>query len=233
LEQNITRINQKIKKSNIEFCVKPNSLLKAFIDYFLMRRTPSRILCDDSLVQLMTMLKGNVIELGGYKKLNYQTFATHTKKYVVTNISGDYDEFVDILNMKYTDNSIDSFVCITTLEHISDPWKAINEIHRCLRPSGRVLLVVPFMYYQHGGPNDFFRFSSSALITILEDFNILRFQHIGGRLSTISLLLQKKSTLPFGLLFFIISWFLEKVPNDCPMLYAVVAEKKEEWKLKE
>jgi len=135
--------------------------------------------------------------------------------------------------MKYADSSIDSFVCICVLEHISDPVMAINEIYRCLKPSGRVLLVVPFMYYQHGDLNDFFRFSSSALITILQDFNILRFQHLGGRLSTISLLLQKKSALLFGLLFFIISWFLEKVPNDCPMLYAVVAEKKTEQKLKE
>jgi len=49
----------------MEFRVKPNSLLKAFIDYFLMRRTPSRILCDDSLVQLAPMLSGAIIELGG------------------------------------------------------------------------------------------------------------------------------------------------------------------------
>jgi len=61
----MTRIDQKIKKCNMEFRVKPNSLLKAFIDYFLMRRTPSRILCDDSLVQLAPMLSGAIIELGG------------------------------------------------------------------------------------------------------------------------------------------------------------------------
>jgi len=215
-------------KVKIGFRVKPNSRLRAFIDYLFIRRTPSCILCDDSLVQLSPMLRGTVIELGGYKKLKYSTFATHAEKYVVTNISGDYDEFVDILNMKYADNSIDSFVCVTVLEHISDPRKAIHEIYRCLKPSGRVLLVVPFMYYQHGLPNDFYRFSSSALSEMLEGFNILRFQHIGGRLSTISLLLQNRITLPFGWLFFIISCFFEKVPNDCPMLYAVVAEKKAE-----
>ncbi|NQE54537.1 hypothetical protein C5S29_13185 [ANME-1 cluster archaeon GoMg3.2] len=213
---------------NIEFCVKPNSRLRACLDYLFVRRTPARILCDDSLVQLGPMLRGTVIELGGYKKLKYSTFATHAEKYVVTNISGDYDEFVDILNMKYADNSIDSFICVTVLEHISDPWKAIHEIHRCLKPSGRVLLVVPFMYFQHGDPNDFFRFSSSALSKMLEGFNILRFQHLGGRLSTISLLLQNRIMLPFGWLFFIISCFFEKVPNDCPMLYAVLAEKKAE-----
>lgn len=212
--------------TKIKFLVNPNSRLRAFFDYLFMRCTPSRILCDDSLVQLLPMLKGTVIELGGDRSLKYSTFASHAEKYVVTNISGDYDEFVDILNMKYANNSIDSFVCIAALEHISDPWKAINEIYRCLKPSGRVLLVVPFMYYQHGSPNDFFRFSSSALFKMLKCFNILRFQHIGGRLSTISLLLQNKITLPFGMLFFIISWFFEKVPNDCPMLYIVLAEKK-------
>ena len=220
--------DKEMKKCNIEFRVKPNSRLRAFIDYLFMRRTPSCILCEDSLAQLAPMLKGTVIELGGYKKLKYSTFATHAEKYVVTNISGDYDEFVDMLNMKYVDNSVDSFVCVNVLEHIPDTEKAIHEIYRCLKPSGRVLLIVPFMYYQHGDPNDFFRFSSSALFKMLEGFNILRFQHLGGRLSTISLLLQNKVTLPFGLLFFIISWFFEKVPNDCPMEYAVLAEKRRE-----
>ena len=128
--------------------------------------------------------------------------------------------------MKYANNSIDSFVCVTVLEHVSDPWKAIHEIYRCLKSSGKLLLVVPFMYYQHGDPNDFFRFSSSALFKMLESFNILRFQHLGGGLSTISLLLQNKITLPFGLLFFYISCFFGKAPNDCPMLF--LAEKRAE-----
>jgi len=79
---------------------------------------------------------------------------------LITNISGDYDEIVNILNMKYADNSIDSFICVTVLEHISDPWKAIHEIFRCFKPSGRFLLVVPFMYYQYGNPNDFLQYPS-------------------------------------------------------------------------
>ena len=213
--------------NNIEFRVKPNAKLRAFIDYLFMRCTPSRILCDDSLIQLAPMLRGTVIELGGDKKLKYSTFATHAEKYVVTNISGDYDEFADMLNMKYADNSIDSFICVVALEHVSDPWKAIREIYRCLKPSGRILLVVPFMYYQHGVPDDFYRFTSSALTEMFKGFSILRFQHIGGRLGTISLLLQNRITLPFGWLFFIVSCFFEKVPNDCPMLYTVLAEKME------
>ncbi len=57
---------------NIEFRVKPNSRLMAFIDYLFIRRTPSRILCDDCLVQLAPMLRGTVIELGGYKNQNIQ-----------------------------------------------------------------------------------------------------------------------------------------------------------------
>ena len=222
----MTRIINQELKSKIEFRVKPNSRLRALIDYLFIRSTPSRILCDDCLAQLSPMLRGTVIELGGDKKLNYSTFATHAEKYVVTNISGDYDEFVDMLDMKYADNSIDSFICIAALEHVSDPWKAIHEIYRCLKPSGRVLLVVPFMYYQHGVPDDFYRFTSSALFKMFKDFNILRFQHLGGRLSTISLLLQNRIMLPFGWLFFIVSCFFEKVPNDCPMLYTVIAEKK-------
>lgn len=209
----------------IEYYTKPISKLKAVSDYVLFRRTPACVLYYDSLIYLYPMLRGDVVELGGYKSLEYSALATNAEEYTVTNISGGYDNFVDIMDMKYLDNSIDSFACVNVLEHINSPQKAIDEIYRCLKPGGRVLLVVPFMYNLHGLPNDYYRFSSSALFDMLKEFKILRFQHLGGRLSTISLLLQYKLTLPMGCLFYIISCFFDKVPNDCPMIYSVVAEK--------
>ena len=211
--------------SNIEYCTTPTSAVKAFIDYICIRRTPACILCDDAMAELMPALSGNVIELGGYKKLNYSEMATNTEDYTVTNITGDYDEYIDIMDMKYADNSIDSFVCVNVLEHIPDPKNAILEIHRCLKPGGRALIIVPFMYPLHGQPHDFYRFSSSALSTMLDRFHTIRFNHIGGRLSMISSLLQYKPTLPMGCIFFMLSCVLERCKNDCPMLYAVVVEK--------
>lgn len=215
-----------ILSDNVEYCTKPPSVLRAFIDYIFIRRTPGGILCADSIAEMMPMLFGNTVELGGYKKLNYLETATNAKSYVVTNITGDYDDYVDIMDMKYADNSIDSFVCVNVFEHIPDPQKAIQEIYRCLKPGGRIFLVVPFMYPLHGLPNDFYRFSSSSLSNMLVGFDVLRFQHLGGRLSTIASLLQYKPTLLAGCIFFAFSYVFERHGNDCPIEYAVVAEKR-------
>ena len=212
--------------SNVEYRTKPTSIFKPFIDYIFHRRTPACILCDDAIAELMPALSGNVVELGGYKKLNYSEMATNAKDYIVTNITGDYDDYVDIMDMKYVDNSIDSFVCVNVLEHMPDPQKAMQEIYRCLKPGGQLFLVVPFMYPLHGLPNDFYRFSSSSLLNMLDGFDVLRFQHLGGRLSTIALLLRYKPTLLAGCIFFALSYVFERHGNDCPMEYAVVAEKR-------
>lgn len=199
--------------------------LRFISDYLLCRRSPARILCDDSMEELLPKLRGTVVELGGTSK-KYSRLATSADRYLVTNISGDYDEIVDMLNMPYEDNSVDAFVSISSLEHVPNPWKAIQEIYRCLKPSGRVLLSVPFVFYFHAAPDDYYRFSHSALFDMLKDFNILRFEHLGGRASTIALLVRgsRIARLLLGAFMYLLDCFAKK-PDDCPMLYVVLAEK--------
>lgn len=57
------------------------------------------------------------------------------------------------------DRSIDTVFCCSVLEHIPEPWLAFTELRRIMRPGGHVILSVPFIYYLHGTPHDYFRFT--------------------------------------------------------------------------
>jgi SAM-dependent methyltransferase len=66
------------------------------------------------------------------------------------------------------DASADVVLATETLEHVVDPPAFLAEAHRCLRPGGRLVLTVPFAARWHYIPNDYWRFTPSALRILLE-----------------------------------------------------------------
>jgi SAM-dependent methyltransferase len=58
--------------------------------------------------------------------------------------------------------SIDAVIVQAVLEHVIDPDRVVDEIHRVLRPGGLVYAETPFMQQVHAGPYDFRRFTSSG-----------------------------------------------------------------------
>lgn len=50
---------------------------------------------------------------------------------------------VDLQAMPFADQSFDTVICNNVLEHVADDHRAMTEIARVLRPSGRALLTVP------------------------------------------------------------------------------------------
>src|SRR5688572_16372170 len=56
----------------------------------------------------------NIIELGCEKKYYHDKFFPNAKKYSCTNISREYDHYLDITNMKeLEDNSQSGYICIS------------------------------------------------------------------------------------------------------------------------
>ncbi len=65
----------------------------------------------------------------------------------------------DAHSIPFEDNSFDGVIVQAVLEHVIDPWRCVEEIHRVLKEDGLVYAETPFMQQVHGGRYDFTRFT--------------------------------------------------------------------------
>ncbi len=85
----------------------------------------------------------------------------------------EIDVVGDIHAMPIPDESYDCVFCTGTLEHVEDPWRAIQEIHRVTRIGGIVHVDVPFIQGFHADPNDYWRFTIEGLRLLCKPFHEL------------------------------------------------------------
>ncbi|BBY59325.1 class I SAM-dependent methyltransferase [Mycolicibacterium sarraceniae] len=66
---------------------------------------------------------------------------------------------LDAHAIPFSDCSFDGVIAQAVLEHVVDPGKVVDEIHRVLRDDGIVYADTPFMQQVHAGAYDFTRFT--------------------------------------------------------------------------
>jgi SAM-dependent methyltransferase len=59
--------------------------------------------------------------------------------------------------------SFDTVLLTDVLEHVPEPMNLMREIARILRPGGKLILGVPFFYWLHEVPHDYYRYTEFAL----------------------------------------------------------------------
>ena len=151
--------------------------LRYIIEYLLDGETPGRVLTDYAIKSFCKALEVNdtIYEIGGAGSY-YKRFFSESQEYIVTNIDEYHtDMIVDATSMPFETGSISAMASHFALEHIFDYKAVIDEVQRSLKPGGRFLLSVPFLYHYHAAPDDFFRFTSSALDQIFSDFRMFLF----------------------------------------------------------
>lgn len=62
----------------------------------------------------------------------------------------------------------DTAILSDVLEHIRRPEALLSDVSRILAPGGKLLLNVPFFYWLHEQPHDYFRYSEHALRSFVE-----------------------------------------------------------------
>lgn len=130
-------------------------------------------------------LDGNVIELGGEMGYSHKKYFSHAKSFTCSNISREYELYLDITNMGIESCSQDSFICISVLEHVFEIKKAIMEIERTLKPGGKVLITIPFAYPDHDEV-DYWRLSIDSFKELFAGFEIRELVHLGGLFSSLA-----------------------------------------------
>lgn len=115
---------------------------------------------------------GAILDVGGSKRSGYHELIKGTHTITTGNIDTSYDIDVVFDAQKpwpFPDATFDGVLLVNILEHLSEYEMAVHESRRVLKNGGVVVGVVPFMFNVHASPNDYFRYTKSALLKIFND----------------------------------------------------------------
>jgi SAM-dependent methyltransferase len=101
------------------------------------------------------------------------------------------DLLTDAHALALADASFDVVLCTEVLEHLREPQRAIDEMHRVLKPGGSLLLTTRFLFPIHDAPHDYYRFTKYGLQHLLRRFEILELNEETTTMGTLAVLVQR------------------------------------------
>ena len=146
---------------------------------------PSLLRLEEHKALASIALSGRVLDLGGDKNSEYLRFFRGTFDTTTLNFSPearpdimhDLEKPLPIENASY-----DHVLLINVLEHIFDYRALLQEARRVVKPGGSIVIVVPYLFPVHPSPEDYHRFTASALKKELEVAGLrdIRVETLGG-----------------------------------------------------
>jgi SAM-dependent methyltransferase len=117
------------------------------------------------IVELVKHCTGKVLDIGCGEKPYYKYVKNNVTEYIglehpeTVNNREQIDIFGSADNLPFPENSFDTVMLIQVLEHVEEPQVILNEISRVLKPEGKLIFAVPFIYPEHETPRDFYRYT--------------------------------------------------------------------------
>lgn len=151
------------------------------------------------------------------------------------------DQIVDLNGpLPFPTGSFDTVLSNDVMEHIKEPKLAWSEMARVLRPDGKLIVSVPFLYGVHEAPHDYHRFTAFKLKALCEanGLEVLELNPYGGGLEVVLDIMAKHLDLHPMLLaihlaiarmlraFGPIRRVSERRKDVFPMGYSMVAQKR-------
>ena len=138
---------------------------------------------------LKKFARGRLADLGCGKVPLYEAY----KPYVTANVCVDWgnslhrneltDHECDLAErLPFNDGEFDTIILSDVLEHVLRPEALWSEMSRILSTGGKLMMNVPFYYWLHETPHDYYRFTEYALASFAESsgFKILLLNPMGG-----------------------------------------------------
>ncbi len=145
----------------------------------------------DYLLELLTATlreyqieSGVVAEIGGSKNSFMHKLGTFDVRFLSIFPSSDPEYIVaDICNCPHVPSeSFDLVFSTSVLEHVGNLHDAAREITRILKPGGITMHAVPFSYFPHGAPEDYWRLTTTALEKLFAELAVIDcFYYAGNR----------------------------------------------------
>ena len=106
--------------------------------------------------------------------------------------SAKTDMVADAEALPFPENSFDTVVCPAVLSHVRHPQKAVDEMHRVLKPGGRIILTTAFIFPLNSHPVDYWRITENGLQLLFSNgWNIETFESDSKPFYTIAVLMQR------------------------------------------
>jgi len=164
------------------------------------------------------VIDGKILDLGGDRRSGYHELIGGKNSIETVNIneacSPDYNFNLEE-KFPLDAKSYEAVFCLNVLEHVFNFQNIINEGFRVLKPEGRFIGATPFIFNVHGSPDDYFRYTESALAKAfkLAGFKEVKIKELGYGLFSVLYQLKFGLYRPnfFKLIVMNISIFLDKL----------------------
>jgi SAM-dependent methyltransferase len=124
---------------------------------------------DKCLKEKTTLYNGILYDLGCGEAPYKDFFLLYADKYVGVDWAGSYhntnaDISADLNKPLPIESGIaDTVVSLSVLEHLCEPQTMLNEAYRILKKGGVMVLQVPWQWWVHEAPHDYFRYTPYGL----------------------------------------------------------------------
>jgi SAM-dependent methyltransferase len=129
---------------------------------------------DKYLIRGSDFYKGVLYDLGCGEAPYRSFFLCYADKYIGVDWPDSYhntkaDITADLNKpLPLVSGVADTVVSLSVLEHLCEPQIMLNEAFRILKPRGAIVLQVPWQWWIHEAPHDFFRYTPYGLIYLFE-----------------------------------------------------------------
>ena len=128
---------------------------------------------DRFLQQHIAYYKGVIYDLGAGESPYKRFLLLYADQYVAVDWASSYHitqaDIIADLNQPLPIKSAvaDTVVSFSVLEHLREPQVMLNEAFRILKPGGNLILQVPWQWWIHEAPHDYFRYTPYGLNYLL------------------------------------------------------------------
>jgi SAM-dependent methyltransferase len=142
--------------------------------HYLVLRSLSDALQREIALRLDGRPPVDVLDIGCGAKPYAPFFAGRCRSYTgIDTVPGPaVDDIGEVGALPYADASFDVVLCTQVLEHVPDPARAVQEMHRVLRPGGTVLASTHGVFLYHPDPvelgGDYWRWTHQGLARLFD-----------------------------------------------------------------